>query len=156
MPSYSIDGSAVQEMGGRVTYDEYRYRQTDAVLQPKRPRSARSAAWTGEVLRVTCHDCNTIGRIFRRYLLKNLTEIRKTAEDGLWLYVYCPWARHLIRSEPLQVHPLELFSLDRASGTKGGDSEIHASSSSSAEEGRKLPQGSHDQRPVREGQDRQG
>jgi len=105
-------------MGGRVTYDEYRYRQTDAILQPKAPRSASSAAWSSEVLRVTCHDCNTVGRIFRGYLLKELTEICKTPEDGLWLMVYCPWARHLIRSEPLLVHPLELFSLD-LDATKG-------------------------------------
>jgi len=103
-------------MGGRITYDEYRYRQTDAALQPKRPRDIRTATWKHELLRVTCHDCNTIGRIWRGYLLKNLTEIRKTTEDGLWLYIYCPWAHHLIRSEPLLVQPLELFSLPSTKG----------------------------------------
>jgi len=70
-------------------------------------------------LRVTCYECNAIGTIWRGYLLKNLTEIRKTAEDGLWLYIYCPWAHHLIRSEPYIVRPLESFSLEPDAATKG-------------------------------------
>jgi hypothetical protein len=110
-------------MGGRITYDEYRYRQTDAALQPKRPCDIRTATWNYELLRVTCFDCNITGKIWRGYLLRNLTEIRskspsgdKIAEDGLWLYAYCPWAHHLIRSEPLQVHPLEFFFLPPTKG----------------------------------------